>query len=125
MGAAIERYLAINAQLHEDMVEYMKRQDEKERLAREERQAEQIELKLLHTRQLEELKLTRECAERRQERKEDEFLNPKEPLCKIHASTAEDFINESDKFEEQLFDNNVFKPRRMFILLKRAIQSNA
>ena len=66
-----------------------------------------------------------ESAERKQERKEDEFLNPKEPLGKIYASSAEDFINEMDKFEEQMFDNHIYRPRRIYTFFKRAIQGSA
>ena len=46
-------------------------------------------------------------------------------MCKIYANSAEEFINETDKFEEQLFDNQIYRPRRIYTLFKRAIQGSA
>ena len=102
---AIERYVTSNSRLQGELIEFIMQQARREEELRRERALEQNDLKILHTRQLEELRLARESAERKQERKEDELLNPKEPLCKMYANSAEEFTNETDKFEEQLFDH--------------------
>ena len=125
MERTIEQYVAISAEIQNSSTQFFALQAQREEEARKERALEANDLKVLYTRQLEEMQRARESAERKQERKEDEFLNPKEPLCKIYATSAEEFISETDKFEEQLFDNQVYKPRRMYILLKRAIHGSA